>query len=196
MHDRTRVEMDRIKDIWRAASTCRKRYAIYDYLSAVYDLYTLLRRFRRARGVTEDIRGDIEPRAKFRKHPIRIIIDATCDADRKVKSRWTLALRYAWRHRSSGLKLAEFFGRRDGIAGCARMFTQVRPTRKRTRRYQGPGSRPLTKSVSRRLRSAIKLRPRAPRTERTPIRLRPHNTTARIITRLVGSSRRLPDRKP
>jgi hypothetical protein len=167
MQARTKDEMNRIKDIWLRASTCRKRYAIYEYLAAVYDLYALLRRFRRARGVTEDIRGETEPRAKFRKHPIRIIIDATCDADRKAKSKWTLALRYAWRCRSRWSKLPEFFGRTYGIAGCASRFTQVRPSRKRTKFYYGPGVRPLTEDQRRRLTVAVKLQ-----TEKIPHPLR------------------------
>jgi hypothetical protein len=157
MDSRTKEEMDRIKNIWRDACTCRRRYAIYEYLETVYNLYALLRQFRRARGVTNDIRGDTEPRAKFRKHPIRIIIDATCEADRKIKSRWTLALRYAWRCRSKWSKLPEFFAKREGIAGCARKFTQVRPTRKRTKIYKGPGTRSLRDTERRRLQYAMTL---------------------------------------
>jgi hypothetical protein len=149
--------MNRIKDIWKAASTSRRRTAIYDYLSAVYELYALLRRFRRALAVTEDIRGDMEPRAKFRKHPIRILLDASCDADRRTKSKWTAALRYAWRCRSHWRKLPEFFGRKGGIAGCARMFTQVHPTKPRHRRYHGPGRRPLKEADARRLRIGLNL---------------------------------------
>jgi len=78
------------------------------------------------------------------QNPIRIIIDETCDADRKTKSKWTQALRYAWRYRSKWEKLADFFRRRGGIAGCASLFTHVRPSRHRTRRYRGPGCRPCT----------------------------------------------------
>jgi hypothetical protein len=61
------------------------------------------------------------------KHPIRVIIDATSAADNKTKSRWTRALRYAWRKRKAWEDLKSFLRENSGPAGCAEQFAAVHP---------------------------------------------------------------------
>ena len=45
---------------------------------------------------------------KHHTHPIRVIIDATSTADNKTQSRWTRALRYAWRERRAWINPQTF----------------------------------------------------------------------------------------
>jgi hypothetical protein len=60
-------------------------------------------------------------------HPIRVIIDATSTADNKTKSRWTRALRYAWRERRAWTELNGFLQENGGPAGCAERFARTHP---------------------------------------------------------------------
>jgi hypothetical protein len=58
---------------------------------------------------------------------IRVIIDTTSTADNKTKSRWTRALRYAWRERGHWTDLQTFLKQNGGPAGCAERFAAVHP---------------------------------------------------------------------
>ena len=60
-------------------------------------------------------------------YPIRVIIDATSTADNKTRSRWTSALRYAWRERKIWTDLASFLRKNGGPAGCADQFAAINP---------------------------------------------------------------------
>ena len=62
-----------------------------------------------------------------RTHPIRVIIDATSTADIKTKSRWSRALRYAWRERKTWTNLTSFLRENGGPAGCAEQFAAINP---------------------------------------------------------------------
>ena len=47
--------------------------------------------------------------------------------DLKTKSRWTRALRYAWRERKSCRDLRSFLRENGGPAGCAEKFAAINP---------------------------------------------------------------------
>jgi hypothetical protein len=66
-------------------------------------------------------------RKQRQAHPIRVIIDATSTTDDKTKSRWTRALRYAWRERKTWTDLKMFLRENGGPAGCAARFAAVHP---------------------------------------------------------------------
>ena len=57
------------------------------------------------------------------QHSLKLIIDASCTADFRTKSRWGQALRYVWQRRKHRIKSREQFDRfvngNGGIAGCA-----------------------------------------------------------------------------
>ena len=61
-----------------------------------------------------------------RRHPLRTIIDAISKADRKTKSRWSRALRFAWRERRNYENLQDCFEANGGIAGCADKWATLR----------------------------------------------------------------------
>ena len=57
-------------------------------------------------------------RNQKRTHLIRVIIDATSTTDLKTRSRWTRALRYAWRERKAWTDLKRFLRETAGLPGA------------------------------------------------------------------------------
>jgi hypothetical protein len=105
---------------WR--NTGRKR-ALYKYLEAVFNLYAVS---KRAGDKAANRIARLTGGAKLvSRHPIRAIIDATTSADRKSKSRWTQALRFAWRKRSKWPDLIDCLRANGGIAGCANRWADL-----------------------------------------------------------------------
>jgi hypothetical protein len=66
----------------------------------------------------------------FIAHPIKIIIDVTSTGDIKTRSRWSRALRYAWRERKTWRDLRTFLRENGGPAGCAKQFAAINSRRK------------------------------------------------------------------
>src|SRR4051794_15615635 len=79
----------------------KKQVAFYDYLAAVFELCVRLRRTKQAKKTAKLIAKLFDFHNQKPTHPIRVIIDATSTADNKTRSRWTRALRYAWRERKA-----------------------------------------------------------------------------------------------
>jgi hypothetical protein len=81
----------------------KKRFAFYEYLYQVYAMHAHWR--------TEA------------QHLLKLIVDASCTADHKRRSRWGQALRYVWRRRkykaTSRRKFDSFLHSHAGVAGCA-----------------------------------------------------------------------------
>lgn len=128
MNDRSILaSIAELKRLERECASSRERLAIYDYLESVFSLYERLRRTGGNRFVRSRLGAALQKRIdKVRKHPIRIILDATSRADGKIRSRWCRALRYAWRRRHTWNSLKVFFSRNEGIAGCARQHAAAR----------------------------------------------------------------------
>jgi hypothetical protein len=94
-----------IEDLIKLERKCfaaRSRFAFYDYLAAVFELYVQLRRTNQAKPSARRIAKLFGLRSQKRTHPIRVIIDATSTADIKTRSRWSRALRYPWREAEHG----------------------------------------------------------------------------------------------
>ena len=122
-----RQTIDRLRDLERKCFASRNRFAFYDYLAAVFELYVQLRRTKQAKkGATLIVRLFGFQNQK-RTHPIRVIIDTTSTVDNKTKSRWTRALRYAWRERRAWTDLKRFLRGNGGLAGCAEKFAAINP---------------------------------------------------------------------
>jgi len=105
----------------------RQRYAFYDYLAAVYNLHRRLRRRKAAKKAACRIAALYNLSLRKDVHPMRAIIDASSDADRKTRSRWMRALRYAWQERHTWEDFRGFLRDHGGVAGCARDFAAVQP---------------------------------------------------------------------
>jgi hypothetical protein len=106
---------------WR--KTGRKR-ALYRYLTTLFRIYAAWKRddTRTAASRIAKLTG---LRTQLHRHPVRTIIDATSTADRKSKSRWTQALRFAWRERSKWKCLEQCLRANRGVSGCASRWADM-----------------------------------------------------------------------
>src|SRR5271165_6626595 len=96
-----RQTIDDLRKLERKCFASRSRFAFYDYLAVVFEFYVQLRRTKQAKKAATLIVKSFGLRSKKGTHPIRVIIDATSTAEKKTKSRWTRALRYAWHKRKA-----------------------------------------------------------------------------------------------
>jgi hypothetical protein len=124
------VLRQRISDLGKLERRCfatRKRFEFYRYLAAVFEFYAEL---KRTNGIEKSVRRMAELfnlDSRQRVHPIRLIIDASSQADSKTKSRWTRALRFAWHERHRWSDLEAFLRGNGGPAGCASQFAALHP---------------------------------------------------------------------
>jgi hypothetical protein len=115
----------RVQIAWDDCQASRARDAIYGYLTAVFNLVawwtaenSALQRARQAlrlRGITP---FDHE-------EPVAAVIRCTADrekVDKRTRSKWSRALRYALRYRSYSEPLDQFIKRKGGINRCAERF--------------------------------------------------------------------------
>jgi hypothetical protein len=121
-----RQTIDDLRKLERKCFASRSRFAFYDYLAAVFELYVQLRRKQAKKAATLIVKLFVL-RSQKRTHPIRVIIGASSSADNKTKSRWTRALRYAWYKRKTWRDLKTFLRENGGPAGCAEQFAAVHP---------------------------------------------------------------------
>ena len=116
-------KLKELKDIWTRCSTSRKKNAPYKYVAAVYELYRDLR----SSGLTSKTASRISKleglASRADRHPIRCIVDATCNADEKSKSRMARAIRYAHRQKW-GENILDKLKETGGITGCAKEFAR------------------------------------------------------------------------
>jgi hypothetical protein len=119
--------IDDLRELERKCFAARSRFAFYDYLAAVFELYVQLRRRNLVKPWARRIAKLFGLRKQDRSHPIRVIIDATSTADLKTRSRWTRALKYAWRERKIWTDLNLFLRENGGPAGCADQFAAINP---------------------------------------------------------------------
>jgi hypothetical protein len=135
-----RQAIDGLKRLERKCFASRSRFAFYDYLAAVFELYVQLRRTKQAKKAARIIAQLLELRTQKRSHLMRVIIDATSTADNKTKSRWTRALRYAWRERKAWMDLKRFLRENGGPAGCAEQFAALKKKGQPYIIYRRPGT--------------------------------------------------------
>jgi hypothetical protein len=120
--------IDGLRNLERNCFASRSRFAFYDYLAAVFEFYVQLRRRNEAKPLARRMAELFGLRSQKRTHPIRVIIDATSTADIKTRSRWTRALRYAWRERKAWADLTLFLRENSGPAWCADQFAAINQT--------------------------------------------------------------------
>jgi hypothetical protein len=123
--EQLRKTIDDLRKLERNCFAVRSRFAFYDYLAAVLEIYVQLRPSNRAKPWARRVGKLFGLRKQNRTHPIRVIIDATSTADLKTRSRWSRALRYAWRERKTWKDLRSFLRENGGPAGCADRFAAI-----------------------------------------------------------------------
>jgi hypothetical protein len=115
----------RVKNAWEESQASRERDAIYSYLGAVFDLVAwwlaenrAVERARKALRLRHITPFDGE-------EPFAAVIRCTADrekVDKRTRSKWSRALRYALAHKSASEPLAQFIKRKGGINRCAERF--------------------------------------------------------------------------
>jgi len=117
-----RHELGRVRDAWAECQATRDRNAIYGYLTAVYDLVAWWtaegRQFDRARRALRLQRLDISEREDAFASVIRCTADPA-KADKRTRSKWSRAMRYAAMYKPDPEPLDQFVKRKGGINACA-----------------------------------------------------------------------------
>jgi hypothetical protein len=122
-----RQDLLRVRTAWEDCQASRKRDAIYRYLTAVFNLvawwaaeHRALERAHKALRLQRMCPFDSE-------EPFAAIIRCTADpakVDKRTRSKWSRALRYALRYKSHSEPLDQFIKRKGGINSCASRFTR------------------------------------------------------------------------
>ena len=122
-----RQDLARVRLAWEQCQASRDRNAIYGYLSAVFDLVMWWaaedRAVSRARWALQLCRADL----LSADEPFAVIIFCTSDpakVDKRTRSKWSRALRYAMEYKTNVEPLAAFVRKKGGINECATRFTR------------------------------------------------------------------------
>jgi hypothetical protein len=120
-------DLIRVRNAWEDAQGSRERDAIYTYLTAVFELVAwwavercAIERAQKALRLRRIIPTDHEPFA--------VIIRCTSDpskVDKRTRSKWSRALRYALEYKLPSEPLDQFMKRRGGINECADRFART-----------------------------------------------------------------------
>ena len=114
----------RVRNAWEACQASRDRNAIYTYLTAVFDLVAWWTAENRA---VERAHKALRLRhiTPFNgEEPFAATIRCTSDADKRTRSKWTRALRYAISRKPIDEPLDQFIQRKGGINECVARLTQ------------------------------------------------------------------------
>jgi len=125
--------MDKLRNLWDEGVSSRKRDALHPYHAAVLTEYRDLRK----RGAAPGESRRMVELAKVKKgenlrRSIRRIIAATSDANDKLASRMTLALRYGFRKK--WLNIEEELKENGGISGCSTRFAALKKRKQKDKR--------------------------------------------------------------
>jgi hypothetical protein len=124
-HAALRQDLLRVQNAWEDAQGSRERGAIYGFLSAVFGLVAwwtaenrALERAHKALRLLHIIPSDHD-------EPFAAIIRCTADqtkVDKRTRSKWSRALRYALAYKPPSEPLDQFMKRKGGINECASKF--------------------------------------------------------------------------
>jgi hypothetical protein len=122
-----REDLLRVRTVWEDCQASRERDAIYSYLTAVFDLVAwwtaenrAVERARKALRLRHITPFDGE-------EPFAAVIRCTADrekVDKRTRSKWSRALRYAISCKPIDEPLDQFIQRRGGINECAARLTR------------------------------------------------------------------------
>jgi hypothetical protein len=120
-----RQDLERLRGIWEDCQANLDRNAIYGYLNAVYSLIAWWtaegREIDRARRTLRLQRLEVSDR----EDPFASVIRCTADpakADKRTRSKWSRALRYAVAYKLDSEPLERLIRRKGGINACATRF--------------------------------------------------------------------------
>ena len=114
-----RDDLEKARQAWKDYQSTRRRDAIYDYLTVVFEV---VRRWKRQDRVKTEMRqtlGQIGRHDAVRKQePFAVAILCSSDPGRvdvKTRSKWSRALRFAEQFKPEAVSLAKFIQSRGGI---------------------------------------------------------------------------------
>jgi len=135
-NDALRCDLRRVHDAWRESRRHHDRFAIYKYLTAVFELVTVwekenraVERAKRALWLKGRAGGD-------KIEPFAAVIWCTSSrkkVDAKARSKWARALMFAAEYKSPDEPLEHFVRRHGGINACAAKLSRLSRTQPRTR---------------------------------------------------------------
>ena len=120
-----RQDLLRVRNAWEACQANRARDAIYSYLTAVFDLVAWWTAENRA---VERAHKALRLRhiTPFNgEEPFAATIRCTSDADKRTRSKWTRALRYAISRKPIDEPLDQFIQRKGGINECVERWSRL-----------------------------------------------------------------------
>lgn len=104
----------------------RSAVGLYEYLDGVLSWYSKWKRRGLVQRVARRAAVLTSPKMLRDAHPTAVVIAITTTADRRTKSRWVRALRYAWRTRGHYPNLHGCLIANGGISGCASLYAAAR----------------------------------------------------------------------
>jgi hypothetical protein len=117
-----RQDLLRVRTAWDDCQANRDRDAIYTYLSAVFDLVAWWTAEGRALERAQNALRVQYLRPSDHDEPFAAIIRCTADpakVDKRTRSKWSRALRYALAYKSCSEPLDQFIKSKGGINDCA-----------------------------------------------------------------------------
>jgi hypothetical protein len=115
----------RLQTAWDDCQASRARDAIYSYLTAVFDLVAWWAAEGRALDRAHKALRLQNIQQSDHDEPFAAIIRCTADprkVDKRTRSKWSSALRYALKYKSDSEPLDQFIKRKGGINRCAERF--------------------------------------------------------------------------
>jgi hypothetical protein len=108
---------------WTEYQSTRERDAVYQYLTAVFEVVGLWKKQRRAKASSlQALAATKHPGAIRIQEPFAIVIFCTSDprtVDARTRNKWARALQFAERFKPVAQGLAQFIKSRGGINACA-----------------------------------------------------------------------------
>jgi hypothetical protein len=122
-----RQDLLRVRNAWEESQSCRRRDGIYVYLTAVFDLVGWWTAEKRARERAHKALRLRNMTPFDDEDPFAAIIRCTSDpskVDKRTRSKWSRALRYAISCRPVDEALDQFIKLKGGINKCVVRLTQ------------------------------------------------------------------------
>src|SRR5262249_1595000 len=121
-----RQDLQRVQIAWEECQENRERDAIYIYLTAVFHLVAWWAAENRAVERAQKALRLHNLRPSEHKEPFAAIIRCTADpakVEKRTRSKWSRALRYALKYKDHSEPLDQFIKRKGGINRCAERFS-------------------------------------------------------------------------
>jgi hypothetical protein len=122
-----RQDLLRVRNAWDECQANRDRNAIYTYLTTVFDVVAWWAAENRALDRAHKALR-LQRMCPFDgKEPFAAVIRCTADptkVDKRTRSKWSRALRYALKYRSHSEALDQFIKHKGGINECADRFAK------------------------------------------------------------------------